>query len=138
MLQLSGQIVRYDELRYLVHLPPSSIHIFMLTIRVAFGFRMQQSGYGFSTQMLQASFCCCLLRPSLSTHHNTFSSHCLCGGRTVLLGIAVGMTATCFNAPFDVVKSRFQSQLPDNRKYKTTVGALAIIYREEGPQVSSP
>lgn len=55
--------------------------------------------------------------------------------RTVLLGIAVGMTATCFNAPFDVVKSRFQSQMPDNRKYKSTVGALATIYREEGPQV---
>ncbi|MEW5306733.1 MAG: hypothetical protein WDW36_009177 [Sanguina aurantia] len=55
-------------------------------------------------------------------------------GRTVLLGIAVGMTATCFNAPFDVVKSRFQSQLPDNRKYTSTIGALTTIYQEEGPQ----
>ncbi len=41
------------------------------------------------------------------------------------------MTCTLFNAPFDVVKSRFQSQLPTaaGRKYRNTAQALLTIYR---------
>lgn len=94
--------------------------------------------------------------------------------RSFVVGLLVGMTATCFNAPFDVVKSRFQvgrdwlagwgqlpfrpclgtqlirtggdctlpsctrrclqSQLPHERRYHTTWGTLATIYKEEGPQ----
>jgi solute carrier family 25 2-oxodicarboxylate transporter 21 len=37
------------------------------------------------------------------------------GLRTAALGLGLGMLATCFNAPFDVVKSRFQAQLPGGR-----------------------
>mmetsp|Transcript_2283 Transcript_2283/g.5111 ORF Transcript_2283/g.5111 Transcript_2283/m.5111 type:complete len:283 (+) Transcript_2283:59-907(+) len=55
-------------------------------------------------------------------------------GRTIAVGTGVGVMATCFNAPFDVVKSRFQSQLPTSRKYTSTFSTLATIYREEGPR----
>lgn len=45
----------------------------------------------------------------------------------------MGMFATCFNAPFDVVKSRFQAQLPGSpNPYTSTVGALYRIVNEEG------
>lgn len=54
--------------------------------------------------------------------------------RTVAVGMAVGMGATCFNAPFDVVKSRFQSQLPHQRTYRYTLPSLYHIYKEEGPR----
>ena len=54
--------------------------------------------------------------------------------RTIVIGISVGVTATCFNAPFDVVKSRFQSQLPGNKKYTSIIGTLQTIAREEGPR----
>lgn len=43
--------------------------------------------------------------------------------------------ATCFNAPFDVVKSRFQSQLhlPGVQpRYRYTLQSLYLIYKEEG------
>jgi solute carrier family 25 (mitochondrial 2-oxodicarboxylate transporter), member 21 len=43
--------------------------------------------------------------------------------------------ATCFNAPFDVVKSRFQSQLhlPGvQARYRYTLQTLYLIYKEEG------
>eukprot|EP00798_Chlamydomonas_sp_ICE-L_P001480 gene1480-32866_t len=49
--------------------------------------------------------------------------------RTAAIGVAVGMSATAFNIPFDVVKSRFQSQLPENIKYRHTFSALHTIYR---------
>lgn len=35
-------------------------------------------------------------------------------------------------SPFDVVKSRVQSQLPGQRKYGWTLPAVATIVREEG------
>jgi solute carrier family 25 2-oxodicarboxylate transporter 21 len=57
--------------------------------------------------------------------------------RKLGLGIIVGMFATCFNAPFDVVKSRFQSQLTVPGalpKYRSTFQALKLIYQEEGFQ----
>jgi solute carrier family 25 2-oxodicarboxylate transporter 21 len=38
-----------------------------------------------------------------------------------------------FNAPFDVVKSRFQSELPGNRRFTRVFPSLAKIAREEGP-----
>jgi len=53
--------------------------------------------------------------------------------RTVLIGTLVGVGATCFNAPFDVVKSRFQSQLPGcAARYTSVIGTLRMIAREEG------
>jgi solute carrier family 25 2-oxodicarboxylate transporter 21 len=54
-----------------------------------------------------------------------------------LLGTAMGMFATCFNAPFDVVKSRFQAQLPGSpNPYTSVFGTLRRIIAEEGaPQV---
>ncbi|KAJ9505664.1 hypothetical protein QJQ45_026702 [Haematococcus lacustris] len=51
-----------------------------------------------------------------------------------MVGIVIGMAATCFNVPFDVVKSRFQSQLPGEVRYTSTLQALTTIYREEGAQ----
>lgn len=38
------------------------------------------------------------------------------------------------NLPFDVAKSRIQGPqpVPGQIKYRTTVGAISIIYREEG------
>jgi solute carrier family 25 2-oxodicarboxylate transporter 21 len=49
--------------------------------------------------------------------------------RTGVIGTAVGFFATCFNAPFDVVKSRFQSQLPGEKKYNSVSSALVSIAR---------
>ena len=50
-----------------------------------------------------------------------------------MLGTAAGMFATCFNAPFDVCKSRFQAQLPGApNPYTSTFGALRRILAEEG------
>jgi solute carrier family 25 (mitochondrial 2-oxodicarboxylate transporter), member 21 len=50
-----------------------------------------------------------------------------------VVGFFGAVFATCFNAPFDVVKSRFQSQLPGQQlKYRNTLQSLATIYREEG------
>ncbi|GLI70454.1 hypothetical protein VaNZ11_015316 [Volvox africanus] len=60
----------------------------------------------------------------------------LAAARTILVGTAVGMMATCFNAPFDVVKSRFQALLPEDRVargYRFTLPALASIASREGP-----
>lgn len=54
--------------------------------------------------------------------------------RSFMVGMVIGMAATCFNVPFDVVKSRFQSQLPGEVRYTSTLQALTMIYREEGAQ----
>ena len=54
--------------------------------------------------------------------------------RTIVIGVGVGVMASCFNAPFDVVKSRFQSQLPDARRYTSILSTLRTIAREEGPR----
>ena len=48
-------------------------------------------------------------------------------------GFGCGVLATCFNAPFDVAKSRQQSQLPGSaRPYGGTFATLARIASEEG------
>ncbi len=55
--------------------------------------------------------------------------------QTLLTGFFGAVFATCFNAPFDVVKSRFQSQLTipgEPVKYKNTIQSLMLIYKEEG------
>jgi solute carrier family 25 2-oxodicarboxylate transporter 21 len=59
--------------------------------------------------------------------------------QTLGAGFVGAMFATCFNAPFDVVKSRVQSQLPVSAatgvtilKYRNTLQTLGLIYREEG------
>ena len=53
---------------------------------------------------------------------------------TFVTGFFGAIFATCFNAPFDVVKSRFQSQLKDAKplKYNYTIPSLITIYKEEG------
>ncbi|EOD22747.1 hypothetical protein EMIHUDRAFT_195091 [Emiliania huxleyi CCMP1516] len=62
-------------------------------------------------------------------------------GATVWRSFGCGVLATCFNAPFDVAKSRIQSQLPaatagatgdSHRRYHGTLSTLARIAREEG------
>jgi solute carrier family 25 2-oxodicarboxylate transporter 21 len=45
--------------------------------------------------------------------------------RQLACGFGVGVFATCFNAPFDVVKSRFQAQLPEGVGSGVSVGAEA-------------
>lgn len=66
--------------------------------------------------------------------------------QTLLAGTIGGGIATAFNAPFDVVKSRMQRQLPlslsleppntgpaaARLKYRWTLQSLALIVREEG------
>jgi len=55
--------------------------------------------------------------------------------QTLLAGTVGGVVATTFNAPFDVVKSRFQSQRrlqAEVLKYRWTLQSLAVIYLEEG------
>ena len=52
---------------------------------------------------------------------------------TLVTGFCGAVFATCFNAPFDVVKSRFQSQLKSaNPRYRNSLQTLSLIYREEG------
>lgn len=45
-----------------------------------------------------------------------------------------GTLASCVNIPFDVAKSRIQGPQPqkDVIKYRTTLGSVAIVYKEEG------
>jgi solute carrier family 25 2-oxodicarboxylate transporter 21 len=54
--------------------------------------------------------------------------------QTFVSGFFGAVFATCFNAPFDVAKSRFQSQLKEagNPKYRYTLQTLYLIYKEEG------
>jgi len=68
----------------------------------------------------------------LDKHLPPVNDRILEGARSVLVGTGVGVLATCFNAPFDVIKSRVQSQLPGMRRYHGTFSALATIRREEG------
>jgi solute carrier family 25 2-oxodicarboxylate transporter 21 len=57
--------------------------------------------------------------------------------RKVGIGFVSGTLASCVNIPFDVAKSRIQGPqpVPGEIKYRTTLGSMAIVYREEG-QVS--
>lgn len=60
--------------------------------------------------------------------------------QTLVTGFCGAIFATCFNAPFDVVKSRFQSQMHLTNsdgtkvplKYRGTFQTLFLIYKEEG------
>lgn len=59
--------------------------------------------------------------------------------QTFFSGFFGAVFATCFNAPFDVVKSRFQSQIPASDangnmplKYRNTFQTLHLIFTEEG------
>ncbi len=57
--------------------------------------------------------------------------------QTLTAGFIGGMLGTCFNAPFDMVKSRFQSQLVNTsgtRLYRYTLPSLLMILRKEGPR----
>jgi solute carrier family 25 2-oxodicarboxylate transporter 21 len=56
-------------------------------------------------------------------------------GQNLALGAASGAAATLLKAPFDVVKSRVQAQLPDAHgrlRYRHTWQAVALVAREEG------
>jgi solute carrier family 25 2-oxodicarboxylate transporter 21 len=57
--------------------------------------------------------------------------------QTFFSGFFGAVFATCFNAPFDVVKSRFQSQIPSTEngqalRYRGTFQTLHLVYTEEG------
>lgn len=55
---------------------------------------------------------------------------------TLCTGFVGAVFATCFNAPFDVVKSRIQSQVrvspSDPLKYTSTFQTLSLILKDEG------
>ena len=51
---------------------------------------------------------------------------------SLLTGFIGGVTATAFNAPFDVLKSRIQGQCPQNVQYTSTFDALVKIGKAEG------
>lgn len=51
---------------------------------------------------------------------------------SLLTGFVGGVTATAFNAPFDVLKSRIQGQCPHNVQYTSTYDAFMKIGRAEG------
>lgn len=51
---------------------------------------------------------------------------------SLVTGFIGGVTATAFNAPFDVLKSRIQGQCPNNVQYTSTYDALIKIGRTEG------
>jgi solute carrier family 25 2-oxodicarboxylate transporter 21 len=51
---------------------------------------------------------------------------------SLLTGFLGGVTATVFNAPFDVLKSRIQGQDHKNVKYNSTLDALDKIAKTEG------
>lgn len=55
---------------------------------------------------------------------------------TLCTGFVGAVFATCFNAPFDVVKSRIQSQVQvspnEPMKYRSTFQTLALILKDEG------
>jgi hypothetical protein len=57
-------------------------------------------------------------------------------GQNLALGAAAGAAATVVKAPFDVVKSRIQAQLPDAAtgalRYRHTTQALLLVARSEG------
>jgi solute carrier family 25 2-oxodicarboxylate transporter 21 len=52
--------------------------------------------------------------------------------RTAVLGFAAGVFATCFNAPFDVAKSRLQAARPGDGVGLSLRAQLWAIFREEG------
>ncbi|KAL1138406.1 hypothetical protein AAG570_008470 [Ranatra chinensis] len=50
------------------------------------------------------------------------------------IGFLSGTLGSCLNIPFDVAKSRMQGPQPEKNKikYKTMIGSLILIYKEEG------
>ncbi|XP_013192314.1 mitochondrial 2-oxodicarboxylate carrier [Amyelois transitella] len=55
-------------------------------------------------------------------------------GRKVLIGFTSGVLGSVINIPFDVAKSRIQGPQPvlGVVKYKSTIGAISLVYKEEG------
>ncbi|XP_059045275.1 mitochondrial 2-oxodicarboxylate carrier [Achroia grisella] len=55
-------------------------------------------------------------------------------GRKVAIGFTAGVLGSCVNIPFDVAKSRIQGPqpIPGIVKYKSTTGAIVLVYKEEG------
>lgn len=55
-------------------------------------------------------------------------------GRKIAIGFTSGVLGSCVNIPFDVAKSRIQGPqpVPGVVKYRSTTGAIVMVYREEG------
>ncbi|CAH0400148.1 unnamed protein product [Chilo suppressalis] len=55
-------------------------------------------------------------------------------GRKVIIGFTSGVLGSCINIPFDVAKSRIQGPqpIPGVVKYSSTIGAIRLVYKEEG------
>ncbi|KAI8826884.1 mitochondrial carrier domain-containing protein [Fimicolochytrium jonesii] len=54
--------------------------------------------------------------------------------RNFVCGAIGGTFATILNCPFDVVKTRIQSQLAAPYKYRGALPSLGLVLREEGPR----
>eukprot|EP01083_Nonionella_stella_P073953 200296_1 len=66
--------------------------------------------------------------PDVSEKHKLYAL-----GQTLAAGFVGGVTATMFNAPFDVVKSRVQQQnIHDKQRYRYTLSTLYMIYHHGG------
>lgn len=52
--------------------------------------------------------------------------------RKVCLGLTAGTLGCCVNIPFDVAKSRIQGPQAGTVKYRGTLAAIGLVYREEG------
>ena len=65
--------------------------------------------------------------PAYENHKKEFA-------RKVAIGFTSGTLACFVNIPFDVAKSRIQGPQPQPGviKYKSTLGSVFIVYREEG------
>lgn len=66
--------------------------------------------------------------PTVQDKHSVYAL-----SQTMISGFIGGVIATCFNAPFDVVKSRFQQQrINDPERYRSTLATLYQIYKQDG------
>lgn len=54
--------------------------------------------------------------------------------RKFAIGFTSGVMGSCINIPFDVAKSRIQGPQPTPGvvKYSSTIGAIKLVYQEEG------
>ena len=52
----------------------------------------------------------------------------------MVAGGTAGLTSSIIACPLDVIKTKLQSQRAGSSKYRGTLDAFAVIWREEGPR----
>lgn len=75
-----------------------------------------------------------LIALNITKKMHSFQDPLLEFGRKVAIGFTSGVLGSCVNIPFDVAKSRIQGPqpVPGVVKYRSTTGAIVMVYREEG------